>query len=352
MTGLICDLFSGGGGASLGISLALGRPVDVAINHSPEAIAMHARNHPTTLHLQDDVWNVDMHRDIPSGPVELAWLSPSCTSHSRVRGSKPKDDQSRALPWVAVSMAKARKPRILAMENVCEWQHWGPLDEEGHALPGTKGDTFRQFVWRLETLGYVVEWRTLRACDYGAPTSRQRLFLVARRDGLPIVWPAPTHGPGLLPFRAALECLDFSLPCPNVEGQGLSAPVKARVVEGLRRYVTEGDPVMRDGAAWFGVVRGFGERVGQAPRTWDLRRPLGTVVAGSVKHALARVYDGQIGMRMLTPRELARAQGFPDSYLIPDHTGDAVMRLGNSVSPPLAAALVAANVPRKKERAA
>ena len=414
---LVLDYFCGGGGASHGIRMALGRGPDAAINHDAASIAMHTANHPETLHLLDDVWNVNPVRDLPRGPVELAWLSPSCTHFSRAKGSATKNDQMRALPWVAIGLAEKRRPRILAIENVVEFVTWGPLDGDAVPLKGAIGDTFRQFVWKLETLGYKVEWRNLTACDFGAPTKRERLFLVARNDGEPIVWPEPTHGPGLLPYETAASCIDFSLPVPSIFGLAKAHVDKtqARLAEGIRRYVLAREPHVVGDRAHFGVCMGFGEREGQAPRTFDLHKPLGTVVAGSVKHALAAVwivksYGGvvghgvdrplgtitcadhhslgaatlgkerrddvaawlarwlpgvdttvrwagetwqivDVGMRQLTPRELATAQGFPADYVLPAGKTVAVHKIGNSVSPPVAAALVAANLNRKARAA-
>lgn len=418
---LVVDIFAGAGGASEGLDGA-GWFVNVAINHDEEALLMHAINHPHTLHIQDDVWNVDARTDIPPGPIGVLWASPSCTHFSRAKGTATLDNQTRALPWVIVSMAKVRRPRILICENVPEMVTWGPLADDGRPLPGTKGDTFKQFVWRLETLGYKVEWRVLHAHHYGAPTSRKRLFLIARCDGGEIVWPAATHGPALLPYRTAAECIDWQEPCPSIFGRkkALAEKTLARIAEGMRRFVLNGSPYVVNGLLPTLIQTGYGEREGQRPRALDIRAPLGTVVAGGAKHALACAWivkhyggvfghglerplgaittrdhhslaladigspgagakrvarlmrrlghpvliadDGSpyvpievdgienaivdIGMRMLTPRELARAQGFPDSYVLTGTKTSQIGRIGNAVVPALAKVLAEANARR------
>jgi DNA (cytosine-5)-methyltransferase 1 len=222
---IIVDNFAGGGGVSLGIEWATGRIVDIAINHDKKAIAMHKVNHPHTKHYCEDVWQVDPVEAAAGRPVGLAWFSPDCTHHSKARGGKPKDKNIRGLAWVAVKWAKKVKPRVIILENVEEFQDWGPLTEDNQPDPKRKGETFQLFVKALRRLGYKVEWRELRACDYGAPTIRKRFFLIARCDGKPIVWPQSTHGDpdslevrcGLLkPWRTAAEIIDWSLPCPSI----------------------------------------------------------------------------------------------------------------------------------------
>ncbi len=545
---LIVDNFAGGGGASTGIEMALGRSPDIAINHDPEAIAMHAANHPNTRHLWGSVWDVDPKSVTGGRRVSLAWFSPDCTFHSKARGGKPFRDRNRArrrrgLAWVVIRWAKAVKPRVIILENVEEFADWAPLMSDGLPDPARRGFTFRRWVKQLENAGYRVESRELRACDYGAPTTRKRLFIIARCDGWPIEWPEPTHGPtataptlfdsGLLPYRTAAECIDWSIPCPSIfeRERPLAENTLRRIARGLRKYVIEAaepfilpathgswsdGPDMRTNSihepirtittlgAQYHLVSpylartgqtggngmyandcrdplttvttkaehllvsptliqtGWGEREGQAPRALDIHKPLGTVMADGQKHALvaaflAKHYGGphegvnavdlaeqfgtvtatdhhalvashllklrggladhrataqdhrapaptltaggthlaevraflikyfgtdgdprltdplhtvttkdrfglvtvhgedyaiaDIGMRMLAPRELFRAQGFPDRYVIDPVvngkplTKTAQVRMcGNSVSPPIAAALVAANV--------
>ena len=222
---IVVDNFAGGGGASTGIEIAIGRSVDIAINHDPAAIAMHRATHPATEHYAEDVWKVDPKEACKGRPVALAWFSPDCKHHSKAKGGKPVSKKIRGLAWVAVKWAKAVRPRVIMLENVEEFMDWGRLDKNNRPDPRYKGETFRRFVHRLEQLGYKVEWKLLRACDYGAPTIRRRLFLIARCDGRPIIWPEPTHtAPDTLEAAAGLkkpwvpvaDVLDFSLPCPSI----------------------------------------------------------------------------------------------------------------------------------------
>lgn len=438
---LIIDNFAGGGGASTGIELALGRHVDIAINHDPEAVAMHALNHPQTEHHCESVWDIDPLAVTQGRPVGLAWFSPDCKHFSKAKGGQPRDKRIRGLAWVAVRWAALVRPRVIILENVEEFATWGPLLDDGTPCPARRGDTFRAFVRQLQEQGYAVEWRELRACDYGAPTTRKRLFLIARCDGKPIVWPAPTHGaPGSpevkartrKPWRTAAECIDWTILAPSIfdRARPLAEATLRRIARGVRRYVIEAaKPFVvqtADGLAVPAMIQtGYGEREGQAPGVPGLDKPLGTVVAGGAKHAivtafLAKHFGGNytgpgapltepmhtittqdhhalvcaflvkyygeggqdqhiddplhtiptvdrfglvtveqqqyriadIGMRMLEPRELYRAQGFPESYQIapviagkPLPKRAQVRMCGNSVSPPLAAALARANVP-------
>jgi DNA (cytosine-5)-methyltransferase 1 len=263
---IIVDLFAGGGGASCGIEMALGRTVDVAVNHDPAAVAMHRINHPQTVHYRADVFEVDP-REVTGGrAVGLLWASPDCTYHSKARGAKPirhKNRKRRALAWVVTRWAGQVRPRVIMLENVEEFAEWGPLVGPPDALrpcPKRRGQTFRKWVRSLERLGYTVEWRERRACDAGAPTIRKRLYLIARCDGQPIVWPAPTHGPkgsGLLPYRTAAECIDWSIPMLSIFatreeakawGKALGQPAPKRplaeatmrrVARGVMRYVVD-----------------------------------------------------------------------------------------------------------------
>jgi len=219
--GLVVDLFAGGGGTSLGIEWAFGFSPDIAVNHDREAIAMHMANHPHTLHLHEDVRKVDIRQVVAGRPVDLLWLSPDCKHHSKAKGGKPVDRKIRGLAWEAIRWAVQARPRVICLENVQEFRDWGPLDKKtGRPIKSKKGWTYARFKSRLRALGYVVEDRLLLACDYGSPTKRERLFLVARCDGRPIVWPKPTHADkgagGLLPWRPTWPCIDFSIPCPSI----------------------------------------------------------------------------------------------------------------------------------------
>jgi len=249
---LVIDNFAGGGGASTGLEAALGRPVDIAINHDPEALAMHAINHPRTRHMLQSVWDVDPIAVTNNCPVGLVWLSPDCKHFSKAKGGTPVSKHIRGLAWVGMRWVALTRPRVLMLENVEEFTTWGPLiiDADGSARPDPKrkGQTFESFVRQLRRHGYTVEWTERRACNAGAPTIRKRLFLIARRDGLPIVWPAPTHrAPDskevrtgrAKPWRTAAECIDFSLPAQSIFGRkkALADNTLRRVAKGLWRHV-------------------------------------------------------------------------------------------------------------------
>ena len=250
----IIDNFAGGGGASLGIEQALGRPVDIAVNHDAQAIAMHRANHPSTVHYRQDVWTVDPAAIARRGPIGLAWFSPDCTHHSKAKGSAPiraEGLRSRDLAWVVIRWATQARPAVIMLENVEEFASWGPLIA-GKPDKSRAGETFRSWIEALRDAGYRVDWRELRACDYGSPTLRKRLFVIARRDGLPIVWPDPTHGPGLQPWHTAAECIDWELPIHSIfltaeEGRkvGVRRPLAdktlSRIGRGVGRYVIDAD---------------------------------------------------------------------------------------------------------------
>lgn len=249
---IIVDNFAGGGGASIGIALSTGSPVDVAINHDPIAIAMHRMNHPGTVHYCENVWDVDPRevvRRMGGRPVALCWLSPDCKHFSKAKGGKPVDKNIRSLAWVAVRWAATVRPRMIILENVEEFKTWGPLVGD-RPDPKQKGRTFNAFVNALKRYGYRVEWEELRACDYGAPTIRKRLFLVARCDGRPIVWPEPSHGNPeseavrsgrLMPWRTAAEIIDWSLPCPSIfeRKKPLAENTMRRIARGIQKFVVE-----------------------------------------------------------------------------------------------------------------
>lgn len=458
MRELIIDSFAGGGGASTGIEWALGRSPDIAINHSPEAIAMHRLNHPNTRHYCENVWKVDPVEATGGRPVGLAWFSPDCTHFSKAKGAQPKSKKIRGLAWIVYHWAKTVRPRVICLENVEEFAGWGPLLEDGRPCPLRKGLTFRRWWRQLENLGYELDARELVACDYGAPTSRKRLFIIARRDGEPIRWPDETHGPGLLPYRTAAECMDWSIPCPSIfdRKKSLAEATLRRIARGVMRYVVNArqpflvmsldhqssgpsgglsgpaDPVttITTKARHCLVAPTLintrnGEREGQAPRVYDIQKPYPTVTAQGSQGALvaaflARHYGGHendgsdlripmhtvtakdhhslvaafllkyygtdqdpklreplhtitskdrfglvtvrgepyriadIGMRMLQPPELYKAQGFPPDVKLLGSKSSQVELCGNSVSPPVAAAIIRANMAEltAQERAA
>ena len=249
---IVVDNFAGGGGASTGIEMALGRSPEIAINHDPDAISMHTVNHPTTEHYCESVWDIVPRNVVAGRPVGLVWLSPDCKHFSKAKGSTPVSKKIRGLAWVTLRWAATVRPRVIMLENVEEFQTWGPLliDSEGNARPDPvkKGRTFNSFINALRRQGYKVEWRELRACDYGTPTIRKRLFLIARRDGAPIVWPKPTHGDPasaevkagkLLPWPTAADIIDWSIPCPSIfeRKRPLAENTLRRIAKGLERFV-------------------------------------------------------------------------------------------------------------------
>lgn len=302
----ICDTFCGGGGAAVALEEGTGRDVDDAINHNPEAICMHAANHPRTRHWMQDIRDVNPWLVAAGRPIGALWASPDCKHFSKAKGSKPLDRRIRDLAWNVCRWAKRVRPRVIFLENVEEFVTWGPLDPEGRPIAARKGEFFRAFVKQLEFWGYRVEWRELRASEYGAPTIRKRLFLVARCDGRPIVWPKATHGPGLRPLRTAAEIIDWSIPCPSIFGRKrpLAENTLARIAKGIQRYVIEapepfiisyytdphrrvyglGEPLgtatteNRFGLAVPFFAPRYGERPTQEPRCQDAAKPISTIV--------------------------------------------------------------------------
>jgi DNA (cytosine-5)-methyltransferase 1 len=315
--GLIIDSFAGGGGASLGIAWATGRSPDIAINHDASALAMHEANHPSTRHVCEDVWHANL-RELTGGqPVGLLWASPDCKHFSRAKGSVPVSKHIRSLAWVVVRWASQVIPKMIMLENVREFADWGPLvpcwechcgwkGTEGQAKlartrrrcprcdslaikagddwipdPAKKGTAFRLFVNRLRGFGYKVEWRAINAADCGTPTHRRRLFLIARSDGAPIMWPEPTHGDPkkldnaplfdrLKPWRTAAECINWSQACPSIfdRKRPLADKTLRRIAMGLKRYVLEA-------AEPFIVSTNHGDSGGR--RTYPLDEPMRTV---------------------------------------------------------------------------
>ena len=221
---IITDNFAGGGGASTGIELATGRVVNIAINHDPDAILMHKTNHPHTEHIQASVWDVNPAEVCRGRKVGLAWFSPDCKHFSKAKGSALVDRNIRGLAWIVLRWAGTVRPRVIIVENVEEFQTWGPV-RKGKPVKKLTGQTFRKWRGQLENLGYAVEHRELVAADYGAPTTRKRFFLIARCDGRPIVWPKPTHAPRdsaevrsgqRKPWRSAAEIIDWNQPCYSI----------------------------------------------------------------------------------------------------------------------------------------
>ena len=387
---IVVDFFCGGGGAGTGLEMGLGRAVNVAKNHSPQAISMHTVNHPGAVHYTTDVFDGDP--DTECGGKAVGWfhMSPDCTHHSQAAGGQPRKREIRNLSWIGLKWAGKKKPRVISLENVKQILQWGPLIAKrckatgrvvklggGVAAPGEvvpvhqqflvpdpkrRGQTWAVFVAALQHLGYVVEWRVLKACDYGAPTSRERLFMIARCDGQPIAWPEPTHAKhpakGQKKWRTAAECIDWTIPSKSIfdRPKPLAPATLRRIAKGMKKFVIDAaDPFIVPIANWSGesvqsahdplrtvtswprggsfamaspiiapathqgsdrvndpheplptvtcanrgeltlisptlIQTGYGERAGQVPRVPGLDQPLGTVVAGGVKHALAAAH--------------------------------------------------------------
>lgn len=426
--GLIIDLFAGGGGASVGIEMALGREVDIAINHDPQAILMHKTNHPNTLHLTEDVFKVDLKKIVGDRHVALMWASPDCTSHSKAKGGQPRSKGLRILPWAVFKHARLIKPDVIVMENVEEIQQWGPLDENGHPIKARLGESYNQFMNAMKSLGYVVESRELIAANYGAPTTRKRWYAIFRRDGEPIVWPVQTHFENGTPKW--LECgdyIDWSDLGKSIFGRKkpLAEATQRRIANGIKKYIIDNpNPyIVKDKAAIAYMIQYHGEqkagdsrgqRLDEPIKTIDTSNRYGLVTAfitkfyktgigqgcdeplhtittsqghfGVVSAFLVKYYgtgcgqtvdyplatvttkdrfglvnvlldiDGEkyvisdILLRMLKPEELKVMQGFPKDYIIDrDYNwnkypkSEQVARIGNSVVPIVAMAIVSAN---------
>lgn len=461
MNGLIIDCFAGGGGASVGIEMALGRSVDIAVNHDLQAIRMHTVNHPKTLHLSEDIFEIDLQKYVKGRHVALMWASPDCTQFSKAKGGKPRISGIRMLPWAVYKHAKAVQPDVIIMENVEEIQQWGPLDETGRPVRERMGEEYDRFVTAVRELGYTFDSRELIAADYGAPTTRKRWYAIFRRDGRSIVWPEQTHSkngfiPGTKPWEPVwkyLDLMDFgksifgrkrpladktmkriaagmdkfvfrnSKPFMTVvnqtenysyrtvtpmliqyhsettadpRGQILTEPI--RTIDTSNRYalvsafltkfyksgtgqdMTEPIHTITTSPGHFGQVSilavdwkklqntGIDEDIAQKC-TWvsqfimeyygcgtgqSLKDPLHTIVTKD-RFALITVMGNEyclmdIFLRMLNPQELKRAQGFPDDYIIgcdiqweKMSVAEQVAKIGNSVSPPVAKAIVEAN---------
>lgn len=385
--------FSGLGGWCEGARQA-GLQIDVVCNHWQTAIRLHSANHPHSRHYCEDVRTIDIRSAVRGRTVGWIHVSPDCTHFSRAKGRQPRRQEIRGLASTLVDWAEQTDADMLSLENVPEFLTWGPLDEYGQPIAAQEGVEFRAFVDRLRAMSYRPEWREFCMADYGVPTIRRRLLLMARRDGRQIHWPQPTHGHGLLPYRTAAECIDWSVPAPSIfeRRRPLATATCIRIAAGVMRFARPvgGRPEV---LAW--LAKHYTGVVGQG-----LDRPMGTITAidhhalciartGPDRHPGARrvaafltsYYSGggtahslaepmptvtatarhglvrctmtgraivDIGMRMLTPRELARGMGFPDSYILePATIAEQIRAIGNSVPPPFARAIVAANIVRE-----
>lgn len=506
---IFVDNFAGGGGASTGIEIAIGRNVDIAINHDPDAIAMHKVNHPNSKHYCEDVWEVDPIEACEGKPVALAWFSPDCKHFSRAKGGKPVDNNIRGLAWVSIRWALLVRPRVIMLENVPEIQTWCPLGEDNRPIKERTGETFQGFIRILSTglekthpafveccealhidvdsphadklskgLGYNIEHRELMSCDYGAPTTRTRFYMIARSDGNPIIWASPTHAHKssdavksgkLKPYHTAAECIDWTIPAQSIfeRSKPLAENTLRRIARGIKKFVIDNptpfiipnqysdqttdvcmtaptliqyhseqnekevrgqeltEPLMTVDTNpryalsvahimknYAGNYQGAGSDIDSPLDTVTAKdhnslvtahiltlrnnmdgqlidEPLTTISCSGAHHAevqafLIKYFSGgaaksinepldtvttkdrfalvtihgeeyiitDIKMRMLQPRELFNAQGFPPEYIIDkDHQGKEypktkqVARCGNAVTPPVATALVRANLP-------
>lgn len=430
---LIIDCFAGGGGASVGIEMALGRPVDIAINHDPEAIRMHKVNHPDTIHLTEDIFKVDLQKYVKGRKAALMWASPDCTSHSKAKGGQPRKKGLRILPWAVYKHAKQILPEVIIMENVEEIQQWGPLDENGHPIKERQGEDYKKFITAMKSLGYAFDSRELVAADYGAPTTRKRWYAIFRRDGKDIIWPEQTHFKDSEPkWKQCGEFIDWSDLGKSIFGRKkpLAEATQKRIANGIRKYILENSKpyiVKNDEAVAF-LIQYHGEQKAGESRGQLLSEPIKTIDTsnryGLVTAFITKYYKTGIGqgcdeplhtittspghfglvsaflikyygsgcgqelkkplatittkdrfglvnviidiagekyiikdifLRMLKPEELKLMQGFPKDYIInrdinwkPYPIKEQVARIGNSVVPVMAEALVKANCPYLK----
>ena len=328
---LIVDSFAGGGGASTGIEMALGRSPDYAINHDPEALALHRANHPGTIHLSKNIYKVDPMDVVGRRKVGLLWASPDCKHFSKAKGGKPVKREIRDLAWTVVLWAERVRPRVIILENVEEFQTWGPLIETDKGIfpcPDRRGETFKEWIGALRKHGYKVEWKELRACDYGAPTTRKRLFLIARCDGQKIVWPESTHGPGRLPYyTAASHVIDWSIPCPSIFDTSeeimakfgiravrpLAENTMARIAKGVKRYVLDAARPFIVDVAHSSISPSGGRRWGSGIH--DADKPMGNVTAGGIQQGIVlphitKFQSGAVGSEIDKPIPTVTANSF------------------------------------------
>ncbi|RFZ78771.1 DNA cytosine methyltransferase [Lacrimispora amygdalina] len=434
MKDLIIDCFAGGGGASVGIEMALGRHIDIAINHDPQAIRMHKTNHPDTLHLTEDIFKVDLQKYVKGRHVALMWASPDCTSHSKAKGGQPREKGLRILPWAVYKHAKAILPDVILMENVEEIQQWGPLDSSGHPIKERKGEDYNRFITAMKSLGYEFDCRELVAADYGAPTTRKRWYAILRRDGKPIIWPVQTHSKNgengfnsWVPASSVIDWSDFGKSIFDRK-KPLAEATQKRIANGIKKYIIdnknpfivpekqaaafliqyhgetkEGDsrgqnldePLKTiDTSNRYGLVTAFITKFYKTGIGQGCEEPLHTITTspghfGLVSAFLVKYYGQGVGQKINSPLgtittkdrfglvnvvfevngeqyiihdiflrmlkaepELKLAQGFPMDYIIDKDyerktypVKEQVARIGNSVVPIMAKALVSANCP-------
>ena len=304
MNDLIIDCFAGGGGASVGIEMALGRPVDIAINQDQVAILMHNTNHPNTLHLSEDIFQVDLKKYVKGQHVALIWASPDCTSHSKAKGGKPRERGLRILPWAVYKHAKAILPDVILMENVEEIQQWGPLDTDGHPIKERRGEDYQKFITAMKSLGYIFDSQELVAADYGAPTTRKRWYAIFRRDGREIVWPVQTHFKDREPrWKSCGDYIDWSDFGKSIFGRKkpLADATMKRIANGIRKYIIDNpDPyIVRNREAVAFLIQYHGETKAGDSRGQFLTDPIKTIDTsnryGLVTAFVTKFYKSSIG---------------------------------------------------------
>lgn len=302
--GIIIDAFAGGGGASVGIEMALGRPVDIAVNHDEQAILMHKTNHPNTLHLTEDIFKVNLQKYVAGRHVDLMWASPDCTSHSKAKGGQPRKQGLRILPWAVFKHAKTILPDVIIMENVEEIQRWGPLDADGRPIKELAGRDYNRFINAMKSLGYIFDCRELIAADFGAPTTRKRWYAIFRRDGRSIVWPKQTHFKDRDPKW--LECGDY-IDWSNLgtsifdRKKPLAEATLRRIANGIKKYIinNENPYIVGDNKVIDFIIQYHGEQKEGDSRGQLLNEPIKTIDTsnryGLVTAFLSKFYKTGIG---------------------------------------------------------
>lgn len=310
---MIIDCFAGGGGASVGIEMATGKSVDIAVNHDAEAIKMHKVNHPNTLHLTEDIFKVDLERYVNGKNVDLLWASPDCTSHSKAKGGQPRKSGLRILPWAVYKHASVIKPQVIIMENVEEIQQWGPLDENGYPIKERNGEEYKRFIGSMQDLGYDFDCRELVAADYGAPTTRKRWYAVFRSDGKKILFPNQTHSKdGIFGMDKWLECgdyIDWSDLGKSIfdRKKPLADATQKRIANGIYKYIINNpNPyIVKDKKAMSFIIQYHGEQKAGEARGQFLTEPIRTIDTsnryGLVTAFITKFYKTGVGQSCNEP---------------------------------------------------
>lgn len=305
--GLVIDFFAGGGGASTGVEQAIGRPVDIAVNHDPDAILMYKTNHPDTLCLTEDIFNVDMRPYIQGREIDLLWASPDCTSHSKAKGGQPRESGLRILPWAVYKHAKYMLPHIIFMENVEEIQEWGPLDENGRPIKERMGEDYEAFINAMKSLGYKVQTRELVAADYGAPTTRKRWYAIFRRDGKRIKWPTRTRTKDK--WEKCGDYLNWKDLGKSIFGRGkpLAEATQRRIANGIDKYIVNNPFPYRvpNKDAYSFLIQYHSEQNPKGARGQKLSEPLKTIDTsnryGLVSAFITKFYKSGTGQSCTEP---------------------------------------------------